>query len=231
MLEKAYSPFEHTGMPGQTLAVPGVIEQCSGIRLFNRTIKSLVYSTDVAIIRNCNADAVLAVYPFAPEPVIVQSLMLASEVPVMCGVGGGLTTGGRSVHMAMDAEKQGVFAVVVNAPTDNLTIAAISRNVSIPLIVTVVSETDDIDGRLAAGASIINVAAGKRTPHVVRQLRQHYPGLAIIATGSKHVEGIAETIAAGANAISWTPPTNAELLQPVMESYCAQADTPLLHVS
>ena len=43
------------------LQIPRCISECSGIRVFGRRIKSLVFSTDVAIIKNINADAVIAV--------------------------------------------------------------------------------------------------------------------------------------------------------------------------
>jgi hypothetical protein len=36
--------------------VPQVIRKCSGIVVLGRRIKSIVFSTDVAIIRNINAD-------------------------------------------------------------------------------------------------------------------------------------------------------------------------------
>ena len=36
------------------LAVPHCISECSGIRIFGRRIKSLVFTTDVAIIKNVN---------------------------------------------------------------------------------------------------------------------------------------------------------------------------------
>ena len=45
--------------------------------VFGKRIKSLVFSTDLAIIRNVNADAVFAVYPFTPQPVITQALLMA----------------------------------------------------------------------------------------------------------------------------------------------------------
>ena len=48
------------------LRVPSVIDECSGIMVFGKRIKSLVFSTDLCIIRNVNADAVFAVYPFTP---------------------------------------------------------------------------------------------------------------------------------------------------------------------
>ena len=46
--------------------VPECIYDVSGINVNGKRIKSLVFSTDVAVIANCNADAVIAVYPFTP---------------------------------------------------------------------------------------------------------------------------------------------------------------------
>ena len=77
------------------LRVPECIHDCTGIRVFGKRIRSLVYTTDVAVIRNCNADAVIAVYPFTPQPLITQAVMQAADMPVFAGVGGGLTQGMR----------------------------------------------------------------------------------------------------------------------------------------
>ena len=43
------------------LRVPEVVYQCSGIMVFGKRIKSLVFSTDLSIIKNVNADAIIAV--------------------------------------------------------------------------------------------------------------------------------------------------------------------------
>ena len=96
------------------LRVPEVIRQCSGINVFGKRIKSLAYTTDLAIIRNINADAIWAVYPFTPQPIITQSLLLAADIPVFTGVGGGLTSGLRSVMLGTNAEIQGAMGVIVN---------------------------------------------------------------------------------------------------------------------
>ena len=72
------------------LRVPEVIYQCSGIMVFGKRIKSLVFSTDLSIIKNVNADAIIAVYPFTPQPIINEALLMASDIPVFTGVGGGL---------------------------------------------------------------------------------------------------------------------------------------------
>ena len=88
------------------VTVPEVIDQCSGIRVFGQLLKSFLFSTDVAIIRNTNANAIIAVYPFTPQPLITAALILASDKPIFCGVVGGLTTGRRSVELALHAEFQ-----------------------------------------------------------------------------------------------------------------------------
>ena len=182
------------------VTMPDEIYAASGIVIMGRRIKSLIFSTDIAIIRNCNADAVLAVYPFTPQQIIADAIVSTSSLPVFCGVGGGTTTGARVVMLAKDAEAFGAMAVVVNAPTTNDVIAQIADIIDIPIVVTVLDENTDIDARLEAGATIFNVSAAARTPEVVRILRERYPDLPIIATGGPSKESIRETVAAGANA-------------------------------
>ena len=201
------------------VTMPDEIYAASGIVIMGRRIKSLIFSTDIAIIRNCNADAVLALYPFTPQQIIADAIVSTSSLPVFCGVGGGTTTGARVVMLAKDAEAFGAMAVVVNAPTTNDVIAQIADIIDIPIVVTVLDENTDIDARLEAGATIFNVSAAARTPEVVRILRERYPDLPIIATGGPSKESIRETVAAGANAISFTPPTAEELFHGLMTRY------------
>ena len=201
------------------VTMPDEIYAASGIVIMGRRIKSLIFSTDIAIIRNCNADAVLAVYPFTPQQIIADAIVSTSSLPVFCGVGGGTTTGARVVMLAKDAEAFGAMAVVVNAPTTNEVIAQIANIIDIPIVVTVLDENTDIDARLEAGATIFNVSAAARTPEVVRILRERYPDLPIIATGGPTQESIRRTVEAGANAISFTPPTAEELFHGLMTRY------------
>ena len=74
-----------------------------------------------------------------------------------------------------------------------------------------------VPAQLGAGARIANVAAGRQTPEVVAQLREKYPDLPIIASGGHTNETAAQTIQAGADAITWTPPSMAELEHIAME--------------
>ena len=132
------------------LTVPKEIYACSGIGILGRRIKSLLFSTDASIIRNTNADAVIAVYPFTPQPIITQAVMTAADVPVFVGVGGGLTQGQRVINLALHAEYQGALGVVVNAPTQNEVVRELKKAIDIPVVVTVVSDTDDIEARISS---------------------------------------------------------------------------------
>ena len=213
----------YTGtLRNHSLTLPACISECGGIRIFGRRIKSLAVSTDVAIIKNINADAIIAVYPFTPQPVVAQAIISVSDVPVFVGVGGGITTGPRAVRLAIQAEHQGAFAVVLNAPTPNDVIREIKDVVDIPVVLTVVSAHTDIRGRLAAGADILNISGAAATPAIVAEVRRDFPEVPIIATGGPTEESILRTIRAGANAITYTPPTNGELFAHLMEKYRQQ---------
>ncbi|WP_286463071.1 hypothetical protein [Myroides odoratimimus] len=50
-----------------------LIESCKGLVLNNLKVKSILFSTDIALIENNDADAILAVYPFAPSQNILST--------------------------------------------------------------------------------------------------------------------------------------------------------------
>ncbi|MBM7581694.1 2-keto-3-deoxy-6-phosphogluconate aldolase [Caldicoprobacter guelmensis] len=201
------------------IEVPACIQQASGIRIFGKVIRSLAFTTDVAVIKNINADAIMAVYPFTPQPAITQAIMMAADVPVFCGVGGGITTGKRVVNLALDAEFKGAIGVVVNAPTPNEVISMMRETIDIPIVVTVVSENTDFKARVEAGATILNVSGARKTVDIIKKIRDQLPTVPIIATGGPSEETIMATIEAGANAITYTPPTPAELFKAIMDKY------------
>ena len=202
-----------------SLRVPEVIRECSGIVVFGKRIKSLVFSTDVAIIRNVNADAVIAVYPFTPQPIITQAILSASDIPVLVGVGGGLTSSTRVLNLSTNAEMQGALGVVLNAPISNDIVKSVSESIDIPTVVTVVRDDEDIKARIEAGASILNVSAASRTPEIIRKIIKDFKDIPIIATGGPTEDSIRKTIEAGANAITWTPPSNGDIFRSVMDAY------------
>lgn len=217
--EKKISPRIEGQLRHNILKLPQSVYNATGIVVNGRRIKSFVFTTDLAIIRNCDADAVFAVYPFTPQQAISDAIIKASYIPVFCGVGGGTTSGMRTVGLAKDVECQGAMGVVLNAPITNLNLRAVAMAVDIPVIITVTKEETDVAERLRNGASILNVACAAQTPRVVEKIRRDFPEVPIIATGGRTEASIAETIAAGANAITYTPPTAAELFREMMEKY------------
>ena len=215
-------PSVMSNLRKEIVRVPEAIKQCTGISIYGRLIRSVIFSTDVSIIANNNADAVLAVYPFTPNPAILKSIMLVSSVPVFAGVGGGLTKGFRSANMSLFSESEGAFAVVLNSPTDAKTIKQVNQLIDIPIIYTVTSADVDLKSRIEAGVDIFNVSGGSETVAFVSKIRTEFPDFPILATGGPSESSIEATIAAGANAISYTPPTNSELFKKKMESYRKQ---------
>ncbi len=201
------------------LRMPDEIEEASGFTLFGRRIKSLIYTTDVAVIRNSNADAVFAVYPFTPQPAITQALLTVAECPVFVGVGGGTTTGKRSVQMAAVSEMQGAAGCVVNSPATAEMVEHITNIADIPVIATVTEDDEITECKILAGAAIINVAAGARTAQVVASIRAHHPEIPILASGGGREDRILATIDAGADAITWTPPSAQQLQSQMMAKY------------
>lgn len=218
-MEEKYMPKITTDLRKDIVKVPKVIREASGIQIFGKQIRSIIFTTDIAIIRNTNADAVIAVYPFTPHPAITKAIIEAADIPVFSGVGGGLTQGFRSSYMSMFAEAQGSIGVVLNGPTPLKTVEQVCKVVDIPVISTVTSKYTEIDAKLEAGVKVINISAGKDTADTVAFLRKKYPKLPIIATGGPTDESILETIEAGANAITYTPPSNGELFSKKMEHY------------
>lgn len=217
---KLITPELTTALRSNIIRVPEIIrKEASGITIFGKTIYSLLFTTDIAIIKNTNADSVIAVYPFTPHPAITQAIMTVADIPVLCGVGGGTTKGTRSVNIALHAEFQGALGVVLNAPAPLSTLRAVKKTVGVPVIQTIVSEFTDVGEKIEAGADIFNVSGGAGTAAIVRKIRAQYPEFPIIATGGGTEESILATIAAGANAVTYTPPSNGELFKAMMEHY------------
>ena len=201
------------------LRMPREIQRASGIVVYGRRIRSLLFSTDIAIIRNCDADAVFCVYPFTAQRAVSAAVIHAASMPVFVGVGGGTTQGMRAVYLAMDAENQGAMGVVFNSPIPNRDLRTTARALDIPIIVTVSSSQTDISRRINNGAAILNVAGGAKTPEIVAAIRESFPKVPIIASGGRTAESITATIEAGANAIVYTPPSSGELFRDLMDSY------------
>lgn len=225
MDKEKFIPEVKSILRSRIIEVPPVIYKASGIKILGTRIKSLLFTTDIAIIKNHNANSIMAVYPFTPQLSITHAILEVASVPVFVGVGGGLTTGKRSVNIALQAELMGAYGVVVNAPTANDVIRDMRERIDIPIIATVVSDCDDYKGKIEAGASIFNISGGANTAALVRKIRAEFgKELPIIATGGPTEESILETIEAGANAITYTPPSSADIFAGVMQKYRIQQE-------
>ncbi|AYW48718.1 hydrolase [Tetragenococcus osmophilus] len=221
-MSEQFIPNITTELRKDIVKVPEAIQEASGIIVFGKKIRSIIYTTDIAIIRNTNANAVIAVYPFTPHPAITKSIIEAADIPVFSGVGGGLTQGTRAIYMSLFAEAQGSIGVVLNGPTSASTVQEVCKVVDIPVVSTVTSTYSLIQEKLDSGVKIINISAAEKTPEVVAYFRKMYPDLPIMATGGPTDESIRKTIQAGANAITYTPPSNGELFSKKMDLYRQQ---------
>lgn len=152
-------PKINTQLRSHTILVPEVYREATGVLINGKRIKSLVFSTDVAVIANCNADAVIAVYPFTPTIQITEAIISVAQRPVFVGVGGGTTAGKRVESIALDAELHGATAVVLNAPTATEFVQNLADDIDIPVVLTIVSLNEDLEKRmLHTKANIINVS-------------------------------------------------------------------------
>ncbi len=213
---KSLWPF---GKKHHHIKVPAAIQKAPGIRLGDKLVKSILFSTDAAVIAYCDADAVLAVYPFAPSAQVMEAVAHVANRPVICGVGGGLTKGKQSIEMAQFAEASGAAGVVVNQPATPELIMSLKAAVGIPVVNSIASAEIDIEERIKAGVDVFNVSAGKETAAIVAAIRKFSADIPIIATGGKTDSDIQAVIKAGASAITFTPPTPAQLLKNVMARY------------
>lgn len=215
-----YVPEITSNYRKKMLHVPEAIYKCSGIKILGKRIKSLIFTTDVAIIKNNNAHATFSVYPFTPQLAVTDAILSVSSVPVFIGCGGGPTPPSRVVSLALQAELKGAYGVVLNAPTKFETIREVANNIDIALVCTVADPHEDFMKKVEMGADILNVSGGKNTVELVKLIRKEVgPEFPIIATGGPTDETIIETIAAGANAITYTPPSTADIFAEVMASY------------
>jgi hypothetical protein len=221
------TPELYTPLRSEIVSMPKIIRQASGIKIFGRKIKSILYSTDVAVIMNNDADAILAVYPFTPNTTIISAITSVANRPVFAGIGGGLTNGERSSRIAMFAEEHGCFGVVLNAPVGTDTIQHVNAIVDIPVVLSVVAHTpkEKLDRVIAAGVDIFNISGGPETAAIVAEIRSWYPDFPLIATGGKTDEQIQSVIDAGANAVTITAYGASEkLFHKKMEHYREHLD-------
>ena len=119
---------------------------------------------------------------------------------------------------------QGAAGVVLNSPATPEMVGQVVSTVDIPVVATITRFDNEAAEKIQSGARIINVAAGRRTPEVIAELRAAFPALPIIATGGRDGEAASATVAAGANALIWAPPSVTELQRDMMVLYREKAE-------
>lgn len=211
-----FKKANHTKGLSTPICIP---QRCSGIVLSNTPIKSILFSTDIALIDNSDADAVLAVYPFAPSPKIMKTLIDFAEKPVICGIGGGLTQGKTALTMAQQAEQLGAAAVIVNQPFLNKDIEKIRKAIAIPIISSISVLEYDFKKRIDSGVDYFHITGGSDTCRIIEHINLHFPDYPVIATGGKTLNNITSAIDIGAKAIVLTPPSNGDLFKSIMKNY------------
>lgn len=196
-----------------------ITKSCIGLTLQGKKIKTILYSTDLALIENNDADALLAVYPFTPSLNIIRTLIAFSNKPVICGIGGGMTQGDFAIEIAIEAQKAGAAAVIVNQPFKNEDITRIKQYLTIPIISSISTLNFDFDQRIEAGVSCFNITGGANTLEIVEYLQQNYPDFPIISTSGKTFDSLQNIVSKKISAVILTPPTNAELFRSIMDNY------------
>ena len=78
------------------------------------------------------------------------------------------------LQIAIEAENQGAFGVVVNAPISNEVISRIKEVVDIPVIATIVSDQMDIRSRIEAGLIFSMCPARRRRRRSVSYTHLQY---------------------------------------------------------
>lgn len=218
LLEKLFGRRKTTK---KALTTPEIIKDtCEGILVGTQNLKSFLFSTDMAIIENNDADAILAVYPFAPSPRIIKSLIDFSNKPVICGVGGGTTKGKKSLEMAVYAEEMGAAGIIVNIPFENNDLQKIRKKISISIIASIASaDYKFLKSKIDSGVDIFHVTGGKYTNKILRDISANFPGFPVMATGGTSILSIQESISSGSKAIVLSPPSNKDLFKIMMDKY------------
>ena len=106
--------------------------------------------------------------------------------------------------------------VVLNYGATPELVASIAQTVDVPVVVTITDWDDLAREKVAAGALVLNVAAGSHTPQVVAAVRDELPFMPIIATAGPTEESARATVGAGADAVSWTPPSLQQIEKELM---------------
>lgn len=197
--------------------IPEAIHESSGILIGNHKIQSVLLSTDLSFIANLNIDSVLVIHPFDPTERLNSTIREFCEGPVFMGVGGGFQQKKQMMKLAVSADENGADGIVISRPTDPEIIQKIREKVSHKLIYSILIKGENIHQLVDAGVDILNISTGENTAQTIRSIRQDFPDIPIMANGGPFDSTIRETIAAGADAIVYNPPTATEMMRSIFD--------------
>lgn len=201
------------------LKIPPEVYSASGIVINGRRIKSFVFTTDLAIIRNCDAGRGvrrLSLYPAAGHQRrhhqgVLHSGVLRRGRRNHQGHPHGLA--GQGCGMSGSHGRGAERADLRFEPAGGGQGRGYSGHYH--------RHQGGYGYRGPASGGRVHSQRGRRarTPDEVRSIREKNQQVPVIASGGKTGDSIRETIAAGANAITFTPPSTQELFKEMMERY------------
>ncbi len=206
-------------LSANTFDLPDAIYDAPGLSIGSRTVQSILLSTNLSYIANLNIDAVLIVHPFDPTEAVNEAIHQFCKKPAFLGVGGGFRQKKNMLNLAEKADQKNADAVVISRPTPPELVHQVSQKISTQLIYTVVYEDENFTELINAGVDIFNISTGESTPLTIRSIRENHPNIPIMANGGPFDSTIRETIASGADAIVYNPPTATEMIRSIFDEF------------
>ena len=81
-MDKKFIPEVKSNLRHRMVHIPEAMYKASGITVLGKRIKTLVFTTDIAIINNTNGHAIMAVYPFTPTLSITNAIIMLSLIHI-----------------------------------------------------------------------------------------------------------------------------------------------------
>ncbi|MGM0545492.1 MAG: hydrolase [Bacteroidota bacterium] len=202
-----------------TFDLPNAIYDAPGLTIGSHDVQSILLSTNLSYIANLDIDAVLIVHPFDPTQEVNEAIHRFCEGPTFLGIGGGYRQKENMLALAEKADQQNADGVVISRPTSPELIRKVSQRINTKLIYTVMYEEENYGGFIEAGVDILNITTGESTPQTIRNIREYHPDIPIMANGGPFDSTIRETIASGADAIVYNPPTATEMIRVIFDEF------------
>lgn len=199
--------------------LPTAIHESKGLKINGQLIKSVLLSTDLSYIQNLDTDAIMTVNPFRKSTDLDRVIIEFTHKPVFSDIGGGLLNEKKMLKLAEGACKAGATGIVITKPTSPGIIYRVASKVDVPVIYTVMLDSEAFSELADAGIDIFNVSTGEMTAETVQTIREKIPDATIMANGGPHESTIKHTIKSGADAIVVNPPTATEILRTVFDGY------------